>query len=73
MNYRLEYLSQMSMNEKHIVLAKDKYVSMKEIKKGLSFINPGVKKFGVYLMQGLRKLPEDYKYILEKVKCNHEC
>jgi hypothetical protein len=47
---------------------------MKEIKNGLSFIDPIVKKIGVYLMQGLRKLSEeDYKYVLEKVKCNHEC
>ena len=60
--------------KKNIILAKDNYVSMKEIKNGLSFINHDVKKFGVYLVQGLRKLSEeDYKYILEKVKCNHEC
>lgn len=60
--------------KKHIILSDDKYVSMKEIKNGLSFINPNVKKFGVYMMQGLRKLSEeDYKYILKKVRSNHEC
>lgn len=55
--------------KKYIILPETKYVSMKEIKNGLSFINPDVKKFGVYLMQGIRKLSDsDYKYILEKVE-----
>lgn len=60
--------------KKYIILSDDNYVSMKEIKNGLSFINPDIKKFGVYMMQGLRKLSEeDYKYILKKVRSNHEC
>lgn len=51
----------------------DEYVSMKEIKNGLSFINPDAKKFGVYMLQGLRKLSEeDYKYVLKKVRSKNE-
>jgi len=42
---------------------------MKEIKNGLSFIRPEVKKFGVYFMQGVRELSEEnYNYILRKVE-----
>ena len=57
--------------QKYILLDDEKYVSMREIKNGLSFIRPEVKKFGVYFMQGLRELSEeDYNYILRKVKEN---
>ena len=54
--------------KKYIMLNQNNYVSMREIKNGLSFINPDVKKFGVYFMQGLRELSEeDYSYIYKKV------
>ncbi|MCM1235259.1 MAG: EVE domain-containing protein [Ruminococcus flavefaciens] len=57
-----------------IMLKPENYVSMKEIKNGLSFINPEVKKFGVYLMKGIRKLSEqDYSYIMEKVRSKNDC
>ncbi len=54
--------------KEYLMLQDDKYVSMREIKNGLSFIRPEVKKFGVYFMQGLRELSaEDFKYIYGKV------
>ena len=42
----------------------EKYVEMRLIKDGLSFIKPEVIRFGVYFMNGLKKLKiEDYDYI----------
>ena len=63
-----DYFPKRVKTKVHIILEEEKYVSMRQIKDGLSFINPDVKKFGVYLMKGVRKLSEeDYKYLYEKV------
>ncbi|GEM_PF-1902014 len=49
---------------KVIILDPEKYVEMRLIKDGLSFIKPEVIRFGVYFMNGLKKLKiEDYDYI----------
>lgn len=46
----------------------DSFVPMRDIKNGLSFVRPEIKKFGVYFMQGIRKLSDsDYAYLEEKV------
>lgn len=64
-------ISRRGYRQSNIVLDEKKYVSMREIKDGLSFIRPEVKKFGVYFMQGLRELSEeDYNFILRKVEEN---
>lgn len=66
-----DYFPKRIHTKQYIVLDEKKYVSMREIKDGLSFIRPEVKKFGVYFMQGLRELSEeDYNYILRKVEEN---
>ncbi len=63
-----DYFSKKINTKKYIILNNDTYVSMQEIKNGLLFIRPEVKKFGVYFMQGLRELSEDdYLYLLKKV------
>lgn len=52
-----------------LVLPEKKGVDMRDIKNGLSFINPSIKKFGVYFMTGLKEINEDdYIYIYEKLK-----
>lgn len=66
-----DYFPKRIHTKEYITLDEDKYISMKEIKNGISFIRPEVKKFGVYFMQGLRELSEeDYNYILRKVEKN---
>ena len=52
-----------------LMLSDEEFVSMRNAKNGLSFVRPELKKFGVYFMQGIRKLSEaDYNYLYEKVK-----
>ena len=47
-----------------IVLPKNQYLDMREIKNGLSFINPEITKFGVYFMSGLKRITDDdYNYL----------
>lgn len=66
-----DYFPKRIYTKQYIILNDDMYVSMREIKNGLSFIRPEVKKFGVYFMQGLRELSEDdYLYLLKKVNVN---
>lgn len=58
----------------YIMLPEGTSVSMREVKNGLSFIRPELKKFGVYFMQGIRELScADYTYLYEKVvACQNE-
>lgn len=51
------------------ILKKDSWIKMKEIKNGLSFIDPKNEKYGVYFMNTPKRLNEkDYKYLSNLIK-----
>lgn len=57
-----------------MILDKKQFLNMSEIKNGLSFIDPEIKKYGVYFMMGIKQLNEnDFQYLYEKIKENYCC